>query len=314
MKKTVLLIMFSLNINSIWADDFKFGQICITPHTIEQKEIPNAADEILKAKLTQVLTNQGVAAGNSERFIIVPHVLVNNISTTATIPSKTSVKLSVSIAIGDGVNGIRFSIHTMELIGVGNDYDDAVLSALRKIKVNGTDIESFVNTGTSRIVDYYNANVHKLLSQAQASMDYGDYEKAITILAPIPSFCNSYTESQVLLEKCGTQIIKRDNERHLRDAQSTWSANPTTSGAKAAKSHLSHIVAPTPTIIKKVEALNSKIEKTLEKNEQRDFELAKLQICTQSEIKQAEIHASASVASAFYSSIPQLIIKVLSWF
>lgn len=57
MKKTVLLIMFSLNINSIWADDFKFGQICITPHTIEQKEIPNAANEILKAKLTQVLTN-----------------------------------------------------------------------------------------------------------------------------------------------------------------------------------------------------------------------------------------------------------------
>lgn len=296
------------------ASDFKFGQISITPYPSQQQDISTSVNDILIVKMSQILMNSGLAADKSERFIIIPHVMINNVGTTATIPPKTSVSASITFAIGDGVTETRFSYYTDTVIGVGDDVNNALMSAVRKIKTTGADIGNFVKNGTSGITEYYNNNAPSLLRQAKTYMASADYEQAIILLAPIPSFCTCFNESQTLLEFCGAEIIVRDNEQYLLNAQSAWAANPNVSGAEEAKTFISHIVNPTIEIKKKIDLLNRNIQKTLTACEVREHELTMLQISTQTDIQKAEIQASASVATAFFSSIPKLVISALRWF
>lgn len=313
MKYTLLSIILSLNCFIVSASEVKFGQICITPYAAQNSSsVP--VNDILIEKMTQMLLSQGVAADQSERFIIVPHITINDISTTATIPSKTSVRITVSLAIGDGVDGIQFSNLSVNLSGVGNNKENAILSAIRKLKTNAPDIASFIRTGTDRIVEYYNNNAPILIQKAQASMASSDYEQAVIFVSSIPAVCNYYHEAQSILRKCGAGIIERNNNLFLRNAQSAWAADPTITGAEVAKSYLSQIIVPTPLIAHKIENLNAKIEQKLTQEECRRYEFAKMQASSQAEIQKAEIQASAAVASAFFSSIPKLIISALSWF
>ena len=313
MKKVLLLLACFYCIN-IMASDFKFGLISITPYTIEQTHTSPLINETLEFKMSQILLNHSIAPDRSDRFIIVPHIYVENIGTTATIPSKTSVKILISFAIGDGVTGVKFSNYAESLTGVGRNKDEAILSAIRKVKVSGNDIDTFIKVGSTRIVEYYNTCGKSLLQQAQASITSENYEQAIKILATIPSFCSYYDEAQTLLINCGGQIIKRDNERYLREAQTAWSADPSTAGAEIAKSFLLKIVNPSPSIIKRIASLNHTIEKAITENERRKHDLEMAKLMTQAEIQEAEIQASASIASSFFTSIPKLLINVLSWF
>lgn len=314
MKKVSLSILFALTWLFSQAAEFKFGQLCITPYPSQQEDIPASVNDVLLSKMSLILMNNGVAADMSERFIMVPHIILQKIGTTATIPSKTSVNIMLMFAIGDGVISTRYSCYAETLTGVGDDMNTALLSAVRKFKTSGTELTKFVKLGTDGIVDYYDNNTPSLMQQARTSMASGDYESAIVLLAPVPSFCKYFNDVQSILASCGASIISRDNEQYLRQAQSAWTANPNVSGASSAQSYISRIINPSSSVKKKIEALNSEIQKTLLAQELREHELIKLQISTQAEIQKAEIQASASIASAFFSSIPKLVISALRWF
>lgn len=314
MRNIILFLTLAMSWVLSYATEFKFGQICITPYPSQQQDVSTSVNDILVTKMSQILMNNGLAADMSERFIMIPYVIINNVGTTATIPFKTSVSASITFAIGDGVAGTRFSYYTQTVTGVGDNPNSALISAARKIHTTGDEIGNFVKTGTNGITEYYNNNAPSLLRQAKALMASADYEQAIILLAPIPSFCNCFNESQTMLESCGAKIIDRDNEKYLINAQSAWASNPNVSGAEEAKTFISHIVNPTIEIKRKVDLLNRNIQNTLTVREVREHELTMLQISTQTDIQKAEIQASASVASAFFSSIPKLVISALKWF
>lgn len=300
---------------SVLASEFKFGQICITPYPSQQADIPSPVNEILLTKMSQILQNQGVVADNSERFIMVPHIIISNEGTTATIPSKTSVKITVLFAIGDGITGTRFYNYTVGgITGIGDDRTVALMSAVRKIHTDDPELRKAVTEGTGKIVEYYNNITPSLIKKAQAAFAATDFKTAITTLTPIPAACKYFNESQELLGKCGAKIIERDNNRYIREAESAWATNPNQTGAEEVRSHLIRIINPSADINKRIEKINSAIQRTLTQKELREYELTKLHISTQAEIKEAEIQATSSIASSFISSIPQLIIRTLSWF
>lgn len=314
MKKFILILFLLFDALLISASEFQFGQISISPYLAEQNNLSAKSIELLKAKMTEVLLNYDVAAGKSERFIIVANVVIDNAVTTATIPINTTVNLSLHLIIGDGLSGLQFSNYSIRLSGVGSDQNNAIFSALRKFKTTSNDIEHFVRTGVKRIVEYYDYNAPKLIEQARLAYDTQNFEKAIVILTPIPQFCKEYNTALSILLNCGRQIIEQDNNKLLLDAKNCWATNPTAEGAQVANSYISQMITPSRSIIREVEKLNAQIQQTLKQEELRQFELSKLQISTQSDIEKASIQTSASIASSFFSNLPQLIISVLTWF
>ena len=314
MKRTSILIMFLLSVVISWGQNMSFGKITITPYVTEDARLDATAVRLLKTKLNQVVTENEAAGGFDRRFIIMPSLNVLSEEETATIPQKTSIKVNITFFVGDGVAGTLFNSQSMDVSGVGDNHNEALYSAIRKINVKDTNLQALITEAKCRIVEYYEANAPALIREAEKYMAAYDYENALTCLAAIPAICQYYDKAQLLISKCGSRIIERDNNSLLTKAKAAWSANPNEYGANEASSFLSQVVISSAFYKNEVEKLSKQIRQRLTQLEDKRVELAKVKILSEERLATERINASARVTSSFIGTLPSLVFNVLRWF
>ena len=136
MKHILLLIFFGLITNLVLCqnnlgnadDDARIALNIFIPEQIEN--IPAVAKSLLNDRVTQILTNYSLSGSNQNgRFILLPTVSVIEKYVTSTIPSMIVLSLQISLYVGDGFQGIKFSTTSFSLKGVGQNetkaYEDA---------------------------------------------------------------------------------------------------------------------------------------------------------------------------------------------
>lgn len=74
-------------------------------------------------------------AGFDDRFVITTHIQILDISETQTYPQKTVLKANIGVYVGDALYGMLFSSYIMEAKGLGDDKDQAIAAAVRKIRL-----------------------------------------------------------------------------------------------------------------------------------------------------------------------------------
>lgn len=303
-----MMVLFS------WGQELSFGKITITPYIPENTELDATAVRQLKTKLSQLVTTNEAIGGFDRRFVIVPSVNVLSETETGTIPSKTSIKVNITFFVGDGISGTLFSSSNIEVTGVGDSHSDALCSAIRKINVKDSGLQSLLDAAKSRIVEYYNSTAPALIAEAESFMAVYDYENALSCLSVIPSICSSYDKAQLLISKCGNKIIERENNSLLTKAKSIWSANPNEYGANEASFYLSQIVISSAYYKNEVEILTQQIRQRIAQLENKRIELTKVKILSEERLESERINASARVTSTFISSLPSLVFNILRWF
>lgn len=313
MKKSLLILIVALCSCCIMAQNMELGKITIRPYVPEGIMSARCVN-LLNSKLTQILTGNDVVGGFERRFIIVPHFNIISEETTATVPQKTSLRIEIVIAIGDGVSGALFNSMRIEHTGIGDDTNGALFSAIHKIRTNDKTYQLFIEEAKHKIEMYYNKNIDGIIADARAEMAKLNYEEASAILAVVPSFCNRYDEVQDMIVRCGEQILKRDNAKAIMQARAAWSANPNSIGAQEAKGHLSQVVITSEAEKKEVNDLIERMQTRLIelKNMEIEFELAKME--SSERIKVEEINASKEKATAFYQTLPSLTHSIIGWF
>ena len=135
------------------------GRITITPYIPEQVEgLPQGASNMLSNKLNQIVSASGISgSGYNSRFIITPNIDVATKDLLATAPPMTALTLNVNLYIGDGFDGKKYSSYTVSVKGVGTNETKAYMDAIKNIKPNDAGLQSFVASGKTKIIDYYNA-------------------------------------------------------------------------------------------------------------------------------------------------------------
>jgi hypothetical protein len=248
------------------------GKIALIPYI--SKSYGSQVDALLTNKLQQIATIGGMSgAGFDDRFIITARLLANDKQQTATIPQKTALRLSVTLYIGDGHDGTLYSSWETELRGIGNSDTQAYLSALRKLSVNNSDLQAFVERGKQRIVTYYNSASKDIMASAKALAVAGKHNQAVIKLLAIPSTSNAYEQAQELIAQYGMRAVENYNQELLGKAQAAWGANPDENGASVARRYLAQISYPSATISNKMQQLSNQMATRLGKISDQQWRL-----------------------------------------
>lgn len=314
MKRIGIVGMFLLTIITCWGQNMSFGKITITPYIADDCGFDATTVRLLKTKLSQAVTENEAVGGFDRRFIVTPSVNVLSEIETATIPQKTSMKVNITFFVGDGVAGTLFNSCSMELTGIGNNRNEALHSAVRKINPKDKGLQALLTEAKGRIVAYYNSAASTLISEAESYMAVYDYENALSRLAVIPAICQDYVKAQTLVSKCGSKIIERDNNSLLTKAKAEWSANPNEYGANEASSYLSQIIISSPYYKNEVEKLSKQMRERIVQLENKRMELATVKVLSEERLETERINASAQVTSTFISTLPSLVFNILRWF
>lgn len=188
------------------ADDF--GRIIINTYVPDKEALPKGANKMLKNILTRITTMNGVGGSVfNPRFIITPNITILNKEITATAPCMVVLDLEVTLYVGDGIDGTRFSSKSFELKGLGTNETKAYITAFKKLKPRNPGIKKLIDDGKRKIIEYYNSRCDFILSTARNEAGRKEYDKAILTLLSVPEVCKeSY-------DKCMKEAVKIYKEK-----------------------------------------------------------------------------------------------------
>ena len=193
------------------ADDT--SRIVLTPCIVSNSSIPSYASAVVKNKLNQIVTKNGVG-GNSlnQRFVITINLVETSKELTATVPPMIALTLSPTIYVGDGKTGELYSsCHIKEVKGVGENETKAYLDAIKRINVNNSDVVTCIEAGKERIVEYYNSQIDFIIAEAESLQNSERYDESIALLASVPRVCKEAYE-KAMLKISNVYQTKIDNE------------------------------------------------------------------------------------------------------
>ncbi|MDE6271392.1 MAG: hypothetical protein K2M31_00090 [Muribaculaceae bacterium] len=267
MKRIVFLLSVIMAAFSAGAEESDLGaQVVLTPYVVHDASTPTA-DQILLDKLNRIVTKYGVGSQNGLQspFIITGHAIELNKEVTATAPPHTAVELSLTLYIGNGEEGTKFSTCNMTLKGVGNTLDKAYAAAFRKINVNDPELENAIDIGRDRIKKYYETQGPGLIRKAEAYAAAGNYSEAYGVLLRIPPVCPQYAQAQKMVIDLVGKESDDKNGAVIRRARAAWSASPNEYGASEAQSILAGMYNPSQKMRAEADALMKEMSARLQK-------------------------------------------------
>jgi len=153
-------------------------------------KMPEAARSMLANKLSQIVTQSGMGgSAMNQRFILTANIVVMTKDITPTAPPMQAFTLDITLYIGDGIEGTKLASTSVSVKGVGENETKAYVSALKGISPNNTNIQSFVEAGKTKIVEYYNSKCDFIIKDAQTLASQKQYEEAISSLLAVPEVC-----------------------------------------------------------------------------------------------------------------------------
>ena len=299
----------------------------------ERENLTPAACRLLETKLTQMLSIEGLSNNSPNNRLIFTakaHLLQKNI--VAGIPNRITVKIDLTLIIGDAIDNMVFGTHAFPLVGVGLNEDSAILQAIKTVKTEDESIARYLKQVKKRITDYYREQEPLLLKHADVLAGQGRYDEAITYLASVP---NAY---KPCYDHCQNKMIalyqNQTNEEGLKlltQAKAAWYKGLDSTAANEAYSLVSAI-KPTASCYSEVGSLIRQIGDKLSDDQQKEWafqqkqyedELAREQRAFDAQqkrekreaaIRKQEIEAARQVAVEYAKHQPETINNtILLW-
>jgi hypothetical protein len=306
------------------ADLPKTGSIVLNPYVAGIEYVAPSATQLLTDKLAQAAAQAGVAAaGFDQRFLLAANVQILKEETTATAPAKTSVELSVTYYVGDGMEGTLFSSHNTTVKGIGSNRSKACMAAMRRINTQEQGLLQCIEKGKCRIIAYYDSEAQNIIARAKSLAQSTRYDEALAVLLTIPSASKAYPQAQSLVSQYGGKAVENANRELLIQATAAWSAAPNEQGAERARNILKGIDNPSAAITADIRTLSNKMSAQMAKNQEQEWQLLSqmLEQSHQERLARIEKQRDENVAAilgeaqvrAAYASRPQINYHVHWW-
>ena len=268
----------------------------------------------LQNKINQIVTNNGLSGGNQNgRFIVVPVISVLSKEITATTPSMTVLELQLSLYVGDGYEGIKFSSTSVTAKGVGNNETKAYNDAIKKIKVQDPSFKGFFDTGKTKILQYYTSKCDFILKEAQGLVAQEKFDEAIYKLTSVPEVCKTcFDKAMDAVIPIYKMQIDKNCKMKLSQAKLLWASNQDITTANNVSEILSEI-NPNASCYKEVSALVSEISKRVKQLDQREWKFKLKQQQDDIDIRKATIRAARDIGVAYGNHQPNIVYNIRGW-
>lgn len=228
-----LLIYFSL---SSYAQNKlnDVNRIVLNTYVPEQAEtIPDQAKILLENKLSQIASSNGMGGSAiNPRFVIMANIAVITKDINPGPPQMLACNLEVTFYIADAIDLKKFANTSINIKGVGTNENKAYIDAIKNINVKNKDIVTFIEEGKSKIIDFYNTQCDFIIKDAESYSKKGEYDAAMLKLAAVPDVCEKcYVSCMDKMNEIYQQKIDKECLLIMREAKTTWMANPNSTGA-----------------------------------------------------------------------------------
>ncbi|MHC1703883.1 MAG: hypothetical protein AB9846_08245 [Tenuifilaceae bacterium] len=231
MKKSFILITCFLMLSIIAesqnsqgkTDDM--GRVALAAFVPEQADgIPVSARQMLQSKMQQIAVQNGIgAAGANPRFCIVPMVNVISKEITPSAPPMHALNLEVTFYIVDAASKSIFSQTSISVKGVGQTEDKAYMSGLKNINTKAGQFKGFVESGKTKIIEFYNSQCDVVMKGAQALAGQKKYEEALYTLLSVPDVCREcFDKSMDLSVDIYKQYANYKCTEYMAGAKAAW--------------------------------------------------------------------------------------------
>lgn len=250
MKRIVILLLASLSFctnllaqnNLQSADDL--GRIALTPIIAGNANIPSYATSLVKNKLIQVVTQNGLGGSAiDQRFVITANLVEVSKEITTTAPPMVAIGIMPTLYIGDLETGNLYASCALPMInGVGTNETKAYMSAIRTMQIQGPSVTSFIEQGKAKIIEYYNSQIDFIISKAAALADQDRFDESIMVLLAVPDVCKeAYAKAMDMTATVFQKKIDKEGAILLNSATQAWNADLSYYGAETAAGYLSKI-------------------------------------------------------------------------
>lgn len=209
----------------------------------QQPEVlPAAAHFYMTDKLRQIAMANGIGIdGVAAEVYLSAQIHVLDKAVLPGPPMKQSFTLAVSLYVIDSALGQIYSTTQLEVKGVGGNEQKAYKNALRQIAAHSPQIQQFVEKGKKRVVQYYDANLNKVLAKADAAAGRKDFATALRMVLGVPTCCRGYLDALKKGKQYYQAFVDDQCQRSLTLARTAWTAKQNAEGAAEAGQYLSQI-------------------------------------------------------------------------
>lgn len=198
---------------------------------------------MLLGRMEMLLKKNGFDKGKSgDRFLLAPVVTLVSRDSQPGSPAKITVKLSLKLSIGDGLDGTRFATVTLPLEGSGQNESVAYVAAYRTVVPDNKEVVALFNSAREKIAAFYTKNCGAIIKGAQEIAAKEQYEAALLKLLMVPDTCKECVMSAM---EAATPVYQKYLNQmavsHLNLAKKVWSKEQNFKNAEIAFRHLALI-------------------------------------------------------------------------
>jgi len=320
MRKVLFLLLLILS-KSAYAQDTKgdigaINRVALAAYVpLQIENMPETARSLLVNKLNQIVTQNGLGGRfSNERFILTANINVLSRDIVTTTTSMTALVLEVTLYIGDGIEGTKFSSISTELKGVGESETKAYIAALRNLKTADPKYQTFIEAGEAKIIAYFNANCDNFLREAHALAGQNKFDEALYTLFGVPEVCGKcYQKATAAIIPIFKQQIEWTCKTNLANARSAWSSSQDINGAKTASNFLRKI-DPNSSCYQEAQELTTMIGHRIYEIDQREWDFKLQQYEATVDVTKTLINAARDVGVAYASSRPKTVVyNIRGW-
>lgn len=249
------------------------GRIALHTYLSDKVQIPTEARNQFETKLTQIASINGMGGNNyNPRFIITANVNVLTKDVVAGPPQMIAQNVEIVLFIGDAITNTVYATTSLNLKGVGTNENKAFIEAIKNIKPQSEAIKNFIESGKTKILEYYNTQCDFIIKEAQTLQGQDKFEEAIYKLTQVPEVCKScYEKCLDAIKPIYLSMLDKDCKTKLNQAKLKWNASQSIKGAEDAAEILNTIDINSPCQTE-VAKFSTSIKNKLNEDERRRWE------------------------------------------
>ncbi len=242
MKKLYSIIVAALISATMIAAETEYLPISV--YALDESEnFPAGAKAMIENKLTQLLTQNGVAGMDYlGQFILTVSTTPLDKDVIPGPPMKISEKMEMNLYIVDAYAKTIFSSISITVRGLGETENKCYLNAISHMPLQTPQMAQFIKDGKAKIIEYYDHEAEAMLKKAHYLAQQKKYEEALSIVTLIPQQSKHYDAALAAGLDIYQMYIDNECAKNLASARQAWAAEQNTKGAYAAGEFLANIL------------------------------------------------------------------------
>lgn len=306
MKKYLSIIALILALNNAFAqsstDVGKIALSVIMPDNVDGLDASQLSK--LETKITQIVSSSGLAAsGYNNNFVIYPKFAIYETNVVeGGMQNITVTTCELSLFIKQVDNNILFSSISKQVKGSGNNKQTSITNAISKVPTNDAQFKTFIETGKTKIVQYYESKCQDIITKSESLVKMQNYEEALGLLQTVPEEVSCYSKVQEKSIEAYKAYQNQKCAKQIQEAKTTLAVN----NYNAALEILSQI-DPSATCFNESQTLMKNAESKIDAEEKKQWDLKMKVYGDNVALEKQRINAVKDIAVAYYKSKPTTV-------